>query len=598
VTADTTTLDELPERRTALGESVVRTGLGVRLKQMPRAALAIIGSLFVLACSVYGRVDTTALLLWGSMVTGGAIARWIQSAHMLKRIDTESAENLRRDDFYGAFSILVHSAIVGSAFWLVATTEDSIVNMNITLASVFFTVPTIIGAATRYWMVSFGAIANVGQGVLFWFGLGANHEAEPAIAVMLLATLVLFVTMTRIYAAQFRDSVRIRTENIELLSRLTTEKKTAEFALRQARDASETKSRFLAAASHDLRQPLHALTMFLGTLSFHVTTDDAKRILSRIKDTVLVLEEQFNSLLDLSRFDAGAIAAEIKPFRIDISVDRLIDEMRPIAEAKNLALIADVYPAVAKSDPILFGRMLRNLLDNALKYTVSGSVRVRVTKQSIALLVEVVDTGPGIPADQQTRIFDEYVQLTNPARLRQHGVGLGLAIVKRIDMLLGLKLSLQSIVGVGSQFSFLVPAAARDEIDPQIHRTSFDTTIFKTSAAIWILDDDLLALESMQGQLSTWGANVTVFSRPEELLEELRSGAPLPDWICTDDMLGAALSGLETAQILLREFQFPRVCLITGNTEPMRLMELRSSGFPVIVKPARPDDLIAVISTK
>src|SRR5262249_24575128 len=156
------------------------------------------------------------------------------------------------------------------------------------------------------------------------------------------------------------------------------------------------------------RQPLHALTMFLGTLTFHVTTEDAKRLLGRIKETARVLEEQFNSLLDLSRFDVGAVSAEIKPLRLDLLVERAVEEMRPSADAKKLTLTVTACPAVVGSDAILLGRVLRNLLDNAVKYTSTGSIDVRVTEQAKCFLVEIVDTGPGIPDDQQTRIFDEY----------------------------------------------------------------------------------------------------------------------------------------------------------------------------------------------
>jgi CheY-like chemotaxis protein/nitrogen-specific signal transduction histidine kinase len=392
---------------------------------------------------------------------------------------------------------------------------------------------------------------------------------------------------------QFRESLAIRNENAALLLQAQADRTIIEAALRDAKLANESKNRFLAAASHDLRQPLHALTMFLGTMTFHVTTDDARRLLGRIKDTVHVLEEQFNSLLDLSRFDAGAVVADIKPFRLDAHIERVVDQIRPLAEAKSLRIEATVCPAIARSDPLLIARVLRNLLDNAVKYTVVGTVSVRVTGQPDAFLVAVDDTGPGIPADQQTRIFDEYVQLTNPGRQRQRGVGLGLAIVKRIDQLLGLKLSLRSAPGAGAHFSFFVPAAA--DVEVQLRRSAPNAATFRTSASIWILDDDQIAREGLQEQLSAWGASVTAFTQPGELLAELRTGTPLPHWILSDDMLGASLSGLETAQILSQQFGFGKVCLVTGNTEPARLRELQSSGFPVIVKPAKPEELIAVI---
>jgi two-component system, sensor histidine kinase len=363
-----------------------------------------------------------------------------------------------------------------------------------------------------------------------------------------------------------------------------------------ADSASRTKTEFLAAASHDLRQPLHALTMFLGTLTFHVTTDEAKRLLGRIQETVRVLEEQFDSLLDLSRFDAGAVAADIQPFRLDRCIERLIDETRPIAEARNLQITLNACPATVASDAMLVSRLLRNLLDNAVKYTSHGSISISVTQHPDGYAVEVADTGSGIAADQQASIFDEYVQLGNPARQRERGVGLGLAIVKRIDRLLGLRLTVRSEVGAGSSFSFVAPAAdSHAEESVPDTRAAAAAASFRTSASIWLLDDDPAALESLQGQLQAWGAEVSAFATPGELLSQLRTQARGPDWIFTDDMLGDSLSGLDVARIVSQEFPLTHVCVITGNIERKRQAELRSDGFPIIVKPAKPEQLVLLI---
>jgi two-component system, sensor histidine kinase len=578
----------------AMRELIERTSTRVRVTQLPRAALAIACSLLAFSYVLHGRVATSRLVIWTVLVAGVTAVRWAQGELIRRRLETTSAAKLHRDDFNIALTTIVHSATVGSGFWIVASSSDSVVALTVTVASVLFTVPTIIGAATRYWMVSLGALVNLGQGALFWLGVGGVHESLPAVGVMLIATVFLFATQAHVYSVQFADSVRIRTDNIELLARLEEEKQFVERALTEAREASASKSRFLAAASHDLRQPLHALSMFLGTLSLNVTTDEARRLLGRINETTRVLEEQFDSLLDLSRFDAGVVVAETKSFRLDNAVARIIDEVRSQIEAKGLSVVAEVCPAVGKSDPVLIGRVLRNLLDNAVKYTPSGTVKVRVTEQPNNLLVEVIDTGPGIAADQQPMIFDEYVQLSNPARQRSQGVGLGLAIVKRIDLLLGLGLTLHSTVGEGSTFAFLVPRATAED-SPSVREATRNPVQFRTARKIWILDDDPIGLESLETQLAAWGATVEAFSSPESLLAKLRDGAAPPDWVFTDDMLGASLSGLQTAKLIAAHSRLTNVCLVTGNTRAARLAELRSSGFPVIVKPAKPEQLIAVI---
>jgi signal transduction histidine kinase/CheY-like chemotaxis protein len=556
-----------------------RASMEFRAAQSGKSAAVIFIALLAVVYALHDRVPQRNLYLWAALILAVTAWRSVQSIVFRKRVATASHAELLWEERLVLINAMAYSLAMGSAFWLIALPGDLYVRMLVTVLSMLFMIGGLLNNTTDQWRRYALGGGNVGQGVLFWLGLGTNGEPQWEIVAAYGGLIFLAFTFIRERLRQFRESIAIRNENTALLL--------------QAKLANESKSRFLAAASHDLRQPLHALTMFLGTMTFHVTTDESKRLLGRIKETVHVLEEQFNSLLDLSRFDAGAVVADIKPFRLDTQIERLVDEFRPLAEAKRLELAATSCPAIVRSDPLLIARVLRNLLDNAVKYTASGTVSLRVTAESESFVVAVSDTGPGIAADQQSRIFDEYVQLTNPGRQRQRGVGLGLAIVKRIDQLLGLRLALRSAPGAGSQFSFAVPAAGDGEV--QLRRAAPIAASFRTSASIWILDDDQIALEGLQEQLAAWGASVTTFARPEELLAKLRAGVPLPHWILSDDMLGASLSGLETAQILSQQFGFGQVCLITGNTEPARLAELRSSGFPVIVKPAQPEALIAVI---
>jgi two-component system, sensor histidine kinase len=570
--------------------------------QFEKVAIVVAVTLAALAYALRDRLSQPALLMWASLVVPITLWRYLLSRKVREKVTYASPTQIRRYELLVLISTSLGSFVMGSGFWFVALHGDLYVKLIMTMFSMIHLLAVLIYATPDISHRVIRVVGNVGQGILFWLGVGSDNVPHWEMLAAYCGLSWGGLLFAQQHLRLLHESLHIRDENAALLLKLEEDKKFIESALREAKLANESKSRFLAAASHDLRQPLHALTMFLGTMTFHVTTDDAKRLLGRIKDTVQVLEEQFDSLLDLSRFDVGAIAAEVKLFRLDINIERLLDEMRPIAEVKKLEIKLDIRdiagPVVAKTDPNLIGRLLRNLLDNAIKYTTSGSVVIRVTGQEKTFLVEVVDTGPGIPDEQQKRIFDEYVQLTNPARQRRHGVGLGLAIVKRIDALLGLSLALKSTVGKGSSFSILVPAA-NDETNVQVPHSASTTVSksadFKTLDSIWILDDDPIALEGLQSQLSVWGATVKTFTRAEDLLIELRAGTSLPHWICTDDMLGESLSGLETAQILSSEFGFVKICIVTGNTEPSRLKELRSSGFPVIVKPAKPDELMAII---
>jgi signal transduction histidine kinase/CheY-like chemotaxis protein len=580
----------------SLEDIITRASMRMRTAQAAKTAPVVLISIVALLISLQGRVSLTHVYWWAALMSGATLARTALCHTLRSRIDTASGGDLVRYERYLFSSAVANAIAIGASFYLVARTGDLTVRLVVTLISCFYGIGTLVNASSHLPSFVIVSSINFGMGIAFWLGLYSNDSMHIEVAFPFLAVALLVIGFGRENSQQFRESLRIRTENVTLLANLATEKKHVEQALQEVRVASESKSRFLAAASHDLRQPLHALTMFLGTLSFHVTTDDARRLLRRIKDTAVVLEEQFNSLLDLSKFDAGAVQAQLAPFRIDRLIERVVEEFRPEAESKHLRLTTTVNPVMAHSDSLLIERVLRNLIGNAVKYTTAGSVGVQLSRVHGELLVEVSDTGRGIPADQQKKVFEEYVQLANPARQRRKGVGLGLAIVRRIDALLGLRLSVTSSVGVGSIFAFHLPLAEQQVLTSQVDVVSLDTTSFRTSSIIWILDDDPDVVEALQEQLLVWGATVKAFSTPAALLEELRRvGTEPPHWILTDDMLGSALSGLETAQILATEFGFVKVCLITGNTEPQRLAQLRGSGFPLLVKPAQPEALMKVI---
>ena len=551
----------------------------------------------VLIYTMYNRAGHVGLWIWAALAVAVAVWRHVISKGIREHAGDADPRALRRYDWMMLAGTAGSSFIMGSAFWLIATSGDLYARMIVTLISLVHMTAVLLYLTPRASDRVIRTVGNLGQGVLFWLGVGSNEPPHWEVLVVYGGLFWCGMVFGREQLRQFRESLRVRNENAALLEQVEADRKVIQGALEEARMANASKSRFLAAASHDLRQPLHALTMFLGTLGFHVTTDDARRLLGRVKDTVRVLEEQFNSLLDMSRFDAGAVSANPHSFRLDSLVEKIVEEFRPQAEGKGLEITASVTPALAHSDPLLLGRLLRNLIDNAAHYTTQGRIAVQVQAAGDRFNVSVQDSGPGIAADQQARIFDEYVQLDNPGRQRQRGVGLGLAIVKRIDQLLGLQLQLHSTPGSGSRFTISVPAAADSVVDVPAASPS-EALTFRSSARIWILDDDPVVLESLQAQLQAWGAQVKAFATPEQLMDALRRLAVKPDWILTDDMLGANVSGLDVARTAVREFGVGRACLITGNTEPARLQELRQSGFPVIVKPATPEHLITLLGAK
>lgn len=223
----------------------------------------------------------------------------------------------------------------------------------------------------------------------------------------------------------------------------------------ESEDASRAKSRFFASASHDLRQPLQALALFVSALDTQVTTPQGLTILDAVKQSLSTMDEMFDSLLDMSRLDAGVLKADVRAFVINDVLERLEVEFLPQAAAKGLRLKVVPSSAVVLSDPALLARILRNFLANAVRYTEHGKILVGCRHQGQNLSILVCDTGLGIAADQRTAIFEEYVQCRQ--RRSPSGMGLGLAIVQRLAGLLGHGLGLSSVPGRGSVFYVTVP---------------------------------------------------------------------------------------------------------------------------------------------
>ena len=390
---------------------------------------------------------------------------------------------------------------------------------------------------------------------------------------MILALLPLLLgAMLMSFATQYEQLVRRRfaeeSEKNRALAALEQEKAelqrardAANEAFAAAREANHAKSRFLAAASHDLRQPLHALMLFLGSLESHVHGDEARALHRRVSYTASVLEEQFNSLLDLSKFDADVVKPELTVFRFDTLLAELAQEFGPQARQKGLALAGSAPAVMVRTDLLLIERLLRNLLSNAVRFTERGSVTMICEATGAGLRVAVVDTGPGIAADDHDKVFAEFVQLDNSARRRDKGVGLGLAIARRISNLVGLGLTLTSTVGLGSRFEFVVPMV--NETAQQNSATADPGRVTEDEATlaglrVLIVEDDPLVCEAMGQQFQSWGVKAMFVESLEEVRAIAQAGAPI-DVALIDDMLGKSQTGLQIAQWLSGEFPALRI---------------------------------------
>ncbi len=286
-----------------------------------------------------------------------------------------------------------------------------------------------------------------------------NHPHHFFLSAMLVVYLFFVLNAGRGLNRTFELALRRTFENEQLVGQLTEEKRRAELAQKSAEQANRTKSRFFAAASHDLRQPMHALTLFVDILKSYDLDAKAAQLVGQVEHSVEVLSSMFDALLDISKLDAGVVQPFHEDFAIQPLLDRMHTEFSWLARDKGLQFDVTSCDLMVHSDPMLLERVLRNLISNAIRYTEEGGVTITCQQVPEGLRMEVRDSGIGIASDHLSHIYEEYYQVGNQQRNRNDGLGLGLAIVKRLEQLLGYQMKLDSTVGVGSCFTFVVPLA-------------------------------------------------------------------------------------------------------------------------------------------
>ena len=301
-----------------------------------------------------------------------------------------------------------------------------------------------------------------------------------------------------------------------------TTRKRAEQALisaqAEAERASQTKSRFLAAANHDLRQPIQSIGLYLSSLRTMLgTADNAHAVAEKMRGSLDVMEELLDALLDISEFDAGTVEARVQSVPLQHLFEQLQTDNEPQAQQKGLSLIISVSPLSVMSDPRLLLRILENFLANAIRYTPCGEIRICAHSVGDQVRIDVVDTGIGIPEEAQKSIFDEYFQLDNPVRQRNKGLGLGLSIVKHIARLLGHRLEVESVLDQGSRFSVWLPRIeASGAVAPAAVDTASDSPI-PDDAQVLVIEDDPAVLDSLKLRLEI--ASLRVHHAPDWLAQ-------------------------------------------------------------------------------
>ncbi len=457
-------------------------------------------------------------------------------------------------------SILVVSIITAIAGGIMSTLSP------VLPAFVAYVVPELVLVATKMWLLDDPA-----------------YNALGFTAVLYIAALLgQAVNSSR----SARSAIQLRFENTELVEQLKLETGIAAAAQREAEQANTAKSKFLAAASHDLRQPIHAQGLFLEVLSRTDQTKHQQELLASARAASEASGEMLNALLDFSRIEAGVIVPQPQPFRLQPLLRKIERELAPQADAKDIVFRTRDTELVVQTDPVLLELILRNLVSNAIRYTERGGILLGCRKRGNLALLEVWDTGIGIAPEHQNEVFREFHQLGNPERDRRKGLGLGLAIADGMARALQHELSLASKLQRGSVFRLALPVAAA----PVSQDVVLQTKTRLLNARLLVIDDDAIVREGMLQLLRDWGCECDAAESIEDALALVQLN--VPDVVISDYRLREQRTGVEAIEAIRAQLgtSIPAL-LITGDTAPNRLREAQASGIPLLHKPVSPSKL-------
>lgn len=544
-------------------------------KQSRRVPLAA----FLAACIIAAfAADYLPSMVWGTWLVVVAVVLALRFAVLPRLPDMRHLSHERRINIAIWLSILNGLAHGSSLFFfpLIPELERAIQSVILTalctgaVATTGGYLPIFLG----YLIPAFTAMVPLW---IFSPGLPDAGWREAALGVLMLIFGIILVGLARDAYRVFRESFEIREKERRLNKKLSG-------ALSDAEAANNAKTRFLASASHDLRQPIHTLTLFSAALSMRDLDEKTKEIADHINVALDTLASQLDALLDVSKLDAGVVEKKILQVDIRSIIVNLEQECRPLCEEKGLDFKCshpENLPCVS-TDPVLFERILRNLLSNAIKYTDDGTIYLSTFLRAGRLYLRVADTGRGIPKNEQKRIFEEFYQVDNPERDRSKGLGLGLSIVKRLAKMLDLELIMHSEPGKGTSFELALPEPVEDERETEMPtQNNFQESL--PHRHVLVVDDEADVRAGMQTLLDSMGFSVDVADSTEQAVE-LATRNP-PQLVLADLRLRGRDNGIETIHAIRALVPDVPALLISGDTAPNRIKGAKLAGIEMLHKP-------------
>ena len=502
------------------------------------------------------------------------------------------------------------SCVWGALPWMMMPADNLSMTSMIVLVIVGLCSTGLPAVAARWPSVlAFVLPMNIGLiGALLWHGSNTHYALAFFVAVYLLATFQIGHALNKMLT----ESLLARFEKEALAEQIAEQ-----MAVTQR--LSDEKTRFFASASHDLRQPLHAIALFGAVLERELEDHPAGAHANRLMQAVHVMGISLDTMLDLSRLDAGVVQPDLSAVPLKPMLQAINQLFASRAEEKGLQLRMRTTELWVWTDPELLQRLLANLVENAIKYTDQGGLLVLARSKRDAVWIEVVDTGRGISAENLEKVFEAFYQIDNPGRDRSQGLGMGLSIVRRLSHLLDHPLQVHSQPDVGTRFRLVLPLA-----QPQVLRVGADDAAEANTdpasnlsggparvraqpppamplpSPILLLDDEADIGEAMVALLAAHGVQLTVVTREAAaqaaLAQATLNGQPYAALIC-DYRLAEGADGLEAGQRLRAQFnpELPFL-LVTGETSPQRLQCVREKGVPVLFKPVAAQTLLQTLA--
>ncbi len=534
------------------------------LSPFSEVALAITGVLVAVMVNEF--IPLWALISWLSAVVLSAGLTGYVDYRVAKKIpERHELKTWAR----GYVWLMILAACVWGSAALLIFPEQSIphqIAVSVVVIVVVSTIASLMAACLLYFYI--WLVLAVSPFAVMFLIQGTSFQT------ILAALVVVYMLIIAYIAHVGYDRLR---ELMQLRRKLDYQKHLAE-------EANIAKSKFLASASHDLRQPLHALSIFTGSLENHIKDRAGEEIITNIHASVGALQNLFNTLLDISKLDSGVLQTNVADISLTNILQQLENEYGPQATGKGLQWRIDCNNMTVKTDPVLLENILRNLVTNAIRYTDTGHVTISCKEMDKLVKVTVADSGPGIPLDEHQAIYREFYQLGNPGRDRRKGLGLGLSIVKRLTDLLQLKLELNSTPGIGSAFSITIPIGdpARVKVIEEISPEAVVDDL--PSLTILVIDDEPDILRAMQILLDSWKQKPLLAETVEQAIEQ--ASVSMPDLIISDFRLQDNHTGLEVIRRLQADsaLEIP-VLIVSGDMSQESLQAIKQSGYPWLQKP-------------